>query len=101
MMMTSRTSLTACAFLQDLPTPQPILGRGDSRLTLERHPRDDIGVGGRAAESHHPRLTRDRDDVRRLPVVGGLVHQARREAAGELPYAPLEPRRRLLRGNAG
>src|ERR1700727_794141 len=101
MMMTSRTSVTACASLQDLPTPQPILGSGDSRLALERHLRDDVGVRRRAAGSHHPRLTRDRDDVRGLPVVGGLVHQRRHDAVGALRHAPLQPGRWLVETAAG
>src|SRR5580693_10119885 len=90
MTMTSRTSLTACAFLQDLPTPQPILGRGDSRLALERCLHDELRVGRRATASHHPHLSRHRDDVSRDSVVAGLVHQARRDAAGDRGHAPGE-----------
>src|ERR1700735_4452778 len=88
MMMTSRTSLTACASLQDLPTPQPILGRGDSRIALERYCRDELRVGRPATESDPPNPSRHRDDVRRDPVIAGPVHQARRGAAGDLGHAP-------------
>src|ERR1700722_16049734 len=101
MMMTSRTSLTACASLQDLPTPQPILGRGDSRLALERYSRDELRVGRRATASYHPHLSRHRDDVSGESVVAGLVHQAGRGAAGDRGDAPGKLGRRPVAAGGG